>query len=127
MSRRSNQKRRKLRRKRKLALEQAKNEFHQKYPEKGYYRPLFIINMYAQMYGREYAQQMYDENRDPLKFDNILMRKKRKLYDYYFSHNRWKEGIDALNTPGWEGNQHLGYKSLGKLESKALVNVLGSD
>lgn len=104
MSRRSNHKRRKNRRARKLALEQAKMEFHQKYPERGYYLPLFIINTYAQMYGVDYAKQCFNESRNPLDFDNHLMKKKRKLYDYYFSHNRWKKGLSSLNTSAWAAN-----------------------
>ena len=127
MSRRSNHKRRKNRRERKLALEQAKTEFHQKYPERGDYLPLFIINIYAQMYGVEYARRRFSESRNPLDFDNILMEKKRKLYDYYFSHNRWKKGLDSLNIPGWTANPHRDYESIQQLESASLLNPLSSD
>ena len=127
MSRRSNHKRRKNRRERKLALEQAKTEFHQKYPERGYYLPLFIINTYAQMYGVDYAQRRFNESRNPLNFDNILMEKKRKLYDYYFSHNRWKKGVSSLNTTGWRANPEGSYESMQKLESASLLNPLSSE
>ena len=127
MSRRSNHKRRKHRRERKLALEKAKADFHQKYPERGYYLPLFMINAYAQMYGEEYAQQRFNENRNPLDFDNILMKKKCELYDHYFSHNHWQKGLDSLKTPGWTANPSRRYLSMQKLESQTLIDTLDSE
>ena len=127
MSRRANQKRRKQRRNRKLALEQAKKDFHQKYPERGYYLPLFIINSYDQMYGREYASQRFQENRDPLLFDNILMEKKRKLYDYFFANNRWQKGVESLKTPGWAPNPQCNYELVQFRNSEVLTNILNPD
>ena len=127
MSRRSNHKRRKHRRERKLALKKAKADFHQKYPERGYYLSLFMINAYALMYGEEYAQRRFDKNLDPLDFNNILMKKKRELYDHYFSHNRWKKGLDSLNTPGWTANPSRRYLSMQNLESQILIDTLDSE
>lgn len=127
MSRRANQKRRKKRRNRKLSLEQAKKDFHQKYPERGYCLPLFVINAYAQIYGREYANQRFQENRDSLLFDNILMKKKRKLYDYFFSHNRWQKGLDSLKTPGWAPNTQRNCESVQLPNSEVLINALNPD
>ncbi len=127
MSRRSNKQRRKKRRERKDALQEAKIEFHKKYPERGRYLPMFMINLYAQMYGYEYANERYKENRDPLNFDHILMKKKRKLYDYYFSHNRWKQGLESLNKPGWAPNPRLEYEPVQIPSAQILVDTLSTD
>ena len=127
MSRRANQKRRKQRRSRKLALEQAKKDFHQKYPERGYYLPFFIINAYARIYGCKYANQRFQENRDPFLFDNILMKKKRKLYDYFFSHSRWQKGVESLETPGWTPNPQRNCESVQLPNSEVLINALNLD
>ena len=51
--------------------------------------------------GREAADKRLREAKDPLKYDNILMERKRALYEQFKRNNRWREGVEGL-PPGWE-------------------------
>ena len=101
VSRRNNKKRRAERRERKLAYQEAMSAFFKRYPTRGTCPGPTLLNFMAQALGRAVADKRLREAKDPLKYDNILMERRRALYEAYKRNNRWQEGVDHL-PPGWE-------------------------
>ena len=100
MSRRNNRSRRNTRKNRKEAYRNAMKAFHEKYPERGTIPGPLILNVIAMCYGRAEADRRLREAKDPFKFDNVLMKIKRELYEEYCRNNNWKKGVDDLPV-GW--------------------------
>jgi hypothetical protein len=101
MSRRNSRARRKNRKERLEALRQAKADFNTKFPERGTTPTALMLNMIALKYGREEASARLSEATDPLKFDNILMKKKAELRKEFFRNDKWREGVESLDHSGW--------------------------
>lgn len=90
-----------MRRERKLSYDEAIKAFHERYPNRGTCPGPTLLNFIAHFLGREAADQRLREAKDPLKYDNILMERKRKLYEEFKRNKRWREGFEGL-PPGWE-------------------------
>jgi len=101
MSRRGNKKRRAERRARKVAYEQALSAFFERYPTRGSCPGPTLLNFIARFLGREAADARLREAKDSRKFDNILMERRRVLYEAFKRNNSWRAGVDHL-PPGWE-------------------------
>ena len=101
MSRRDNKKRRAARRARRAAYSEAMRAFEERYPARGTCPGPTLLNVIARFLGREAADERLREAKDPLKYDNILMERKRALYEHFKRNNRWREGVEGL-PPGWE-------------------------
>ena len=100
MSRKNNRSRRRARRERKESYKRALKAFNEKYPLRGTIPGPTLLNFMAYFRGREYADARLREATDPLKFDNILMKKRRELYDEFIRNGNWKRGVDHL-PKGW--------------------------
>jgi hypothetical protein len=63
-----------------------------------------MLNFIAQARGMAYAQRRCKEAWNPLNYDNILMKRKRALFDEFKRHNNWRKSIDEF-PPGWERDE----------------------
>ena len=93
--------------------------FEERYPNRGTCPGPTLLNFIALCLGREAADQRLREAKDPLKYDNILMERKRALYEEYKRNNRWREGLEGL-PPGWE-KEPLELESTRPVTSEELV------
>ena len=100
MSRKNNRARRKARKERKLSYEQAVQEFEKKYPLRGSVPGPTLLNFMEHFMGREYADARLREAKDPMKMDNILMEKRKVLWEEFNRNGNWKDGVDHL-PQGW--------------------------
>ena len=100
MSRKNNRSRRKARKERKIAYEQAVKEFNQKYPLRGSIPGPTLLNFMEHFMGREYAEARLREAKDPMNFDNILMEKRKELWEEFKRNGNWQKGLDHL-PQGW--------------------------
>ena len=104
MSRKHNRKRRQARRERKVAYQEARKAFEERFPNRGLNLGPTMLNFIAQARGMAYAQRRCKEAWNPLNYDNILMERKRALLDEFNRHNNWRKSIDEF-PPGWERDE----------------------
>ena len=104
MGRKHNRKRRQARRERKVAYQEARQAFEERFPNRGLNLGPTMLNFIAQARGMAYAQRRCKEAWNPLNYDNILMKRKRELLDEFNRHNNWQKSLDHF-PPGWERDE----------------------